>query len=53
MTVMPNTCYKNYGHTMIWCVPDDVILKQCVKFCLQAIELVLCVYVLRWLDILD
>ena len=47
MTVMPKTCYKNYGRIVIWCAPDDVILKQFVKFRLQEIELLLCVYVLR------
>lgn len=53
MTIMPKTCYKNYGHTVIWCASYDVILKQFVKFRLQAIELVLCMHALRLLEILD
>jgi len=50
---MPNTSYKKYGCSVIWCALDDVILKQFVKFRLQAIELVLCVYALHLLDIMD
>lgn len=34
-------------------MPNDVILREFVKFCLQATGLILCVYALRWLEIME